>query len=544
MALEGQIVDRKSLAVVSGGTADWSELAKDCVCFANAAGGRLLVGIEDDHLDPAPDQRIDPDLLDKVRKRIGELTVNVSVLLQVVTAPNGGEVLEVTVQRALGVASTSDGRYYSRVGDRCLPVTGDDVMRLAADRAALPWETLTTMAVPRTRVDAAKLAAFVDAVRASDRVKASVKEKSPDELLAHYMLAEGDALTNVGVLCLGLQHDRANLGVAPVVQVIKSDERGQRVGKWVWDDYTLAPQELVAAVLEEIPDFHEEYEIPAGMFRTRIPAFDEVVVRELLVNALVHRPYTQRGDIFLNLHPDRLEVVNPGRLPLGVTPQTVLHESRRRNDHLARVFHDLKLMEREGSGFDLMYERLLAQGRPVPVLTEGPDRVSVVVQRRIVRPEVIELLGALDSQFQLTQRERITFGLLAQHEGMTAQALAQALELPSVDAVRPWLGRLLGWKVVLTSGRTRGLQYFVDPSLQRKGRVPTKTTLTRIEAHRLEALVVEDLNRYPGSSVGEIRGRIGEELPAPRIKRALDKLVSEGRVTHEGENRWRRYRLA
>jgi ATP-dependent DNA helicase RecG len=52
------------------------------------------------------------------------------------------------------------------------------------------------------------------------------------------------------------------------------------------------------------------------------------------VVALVHRPYTQRGDIFLNLHPDRLEVVNPGPLPLGVTPQNVLHTTVRRNEHL------------------------------------------------------------------------------------------------------------------------------------------------------------------------------------------------------------------
>lgn len=35
------------------------------------------------------------------------------------------------------------------------------------------------------------------------------------------------------------------------------------------------------------------------------------MVRELLVNALVHRPYTQQGDIYLNLYPERLEVVNP-----------------------------------------------------------------------------------------------------------------------------------------------------------------------------------------------------------------------------------------
>ena len=53
--------------------------------------------------------------------------------------------------------------------------------------------------------------------------------------------------------------------------------------------------------------------------------YDEVVVRELLANALAHRPYTQRGDIFLNLHPDRLEVHNPVVLPIGVTPRNILH---------------------------------------------------------------------------------------------------------------------------------------------------------------------------------------------------------------------------
>ena len=85
----------------------------------------------------------------------------------------------------------------------------------------------------------------------------------------------------------------------------------------------------------------------------------------------MHRPYTQRGDIFINLHPDRLEVVNPGLLPLGVTPQNILHTTVRRNEILARLFHDLKMMEREGSGFDKMYEVLLSQGRPAPNLSKG-----------------------------------------------------------------------------------------------------------------------------------------------------------------------------
>jgi len=111
-----------------------------------------------------------------------------------------------------------------------------------------------------------------------------------------------------------------------------------------------------------------------------------------------------------------------------VTPRNILHASRRRNDALARVFHDLGLMEREGSGFDLMYDRLLSQGRPAPVPVEGPDWVKVTIQRRIAKPEVLRLIAAADSSFQLTQRERITLGALAQTEGMTARELGALLE--------------------------------------------------------------------------------------------------------------------
>jgi hypothetical protein len=60
---------------------------------------------------------------------------------------------------------------------------------------------------------------------------------------------------------------------------------------------------MVAAIWNEVPDFRESYEMPDGL-RTKVPASDERVVRELLVNALVHRPYTQRGDLYLNLHID------------------------------------------------------------------------------------------------------------------------------------------------------------------------------------------------------------------------------------------------
>ena len=460
---ESHGLDRKSLRKVTGASADYAELAQDCVCFANGAGGMLLIGIEDDAEAPPPAQRVDPSLLDRIRKRIGELTVNVQLLPEIKRHENGGEYIALCIPRAVGVASTSDGRYFLRLGDACRPIVGDDVLRLSDERPSTPWETMTSLGVTRADADPAQVKRFVVGLRASDRVKPSVKEKSDDELLSHYGLATGALLTNLGILLVGRASDRARLSSAPVIQAIKYDERGTKIAKWTWDDHQLSAVELVDAIWSEIPDFRESYEVPDGMFRTRVPAFEEAVVRELLVNALVHRPYTQRGDIFLNLHPDRLEVVNPGRLPLGVTPKNILHASRRRNDGLARVFHDLRLMEREGSGIDLLFERLLASGRKAPTVLEGTDSVHVTIPRRVVQPGVIRLLAEADQRYLLTQRERIVLALVAQTEGLSAVELAEQIELPDPAALRSWLGRLLEWGLVEQTGRTKATRYFVPP---------------------------------------------------------------------------------
>ena len=117
LSSESHHADRKSLRKVAGPTADFSELARDCVCFANGAGGALFIGIEDDEDAPPPEQRIEPGLIDRIRKRVGENTVNVQILPELRRHENGGEYIVLTIPRSVGVASTSDGRYFLRVGD-------------------------------------------------------------------------------------------------------------------------------------------------------------------------------------------------------------------------------------------------------------------------------------------------------------------------------------------------------------------------------------------------------------------------------------------
>jgi ATP-dependent DNA helicase RecG len=368
-----------------------------------------------------------------------------------------------------------------------------------------------------------------------------VKDKADDEVLDYDLFTKDGLLTNLGALWIGRREDRATLTHAPVIQFIKYDEMGAKVNKLPWDDFSKNPMELIEAVWMQVPDWRESYELPDGLFRKNVPHFDEVVIRELLANALVHRPYTMRGDIFLNLHPDRLEVHNPGLLPLGVTPNNILHTTVKRNELLAKVFYDLKLMEREGSGFDRMYEVLLTTGRPAPVVQEGDDRVVVTVQRRIVKREVVDFLAKADQAFHLTQKERIGLGLIAQHEVLTITQLTRALELKSAEEARPWLGRLVEFGIVSARGRTKGVEYFVQPELLRKLEFKGKTTLKGIEGHRLRELILRDLEKYKRAPIGKLHARIGLEIPRRKLIYELQKLVAEQQIGQEGVRKGRVY---
>lgn len=539
MSLEGQLFDRKRIDSLN----DIKELAKDCVAFANAEGGILHIGIEDTEILPPPNQKISEKKIVELSQKIDGNTINVSVLPTKNTAENGGEFIELKIFRSQSIAATSDGRYFLRVADSSRPLMPDEISRLLTEKTAHNWEEQTSRNVSKDFADKTKQMQFLSEIRTSERVKTFVKDKADDEILEHYRFIKGDLLTNLGILWIGRSEDRAMLQHAPVIQFIKRDELENKVNKLVWDDFLLNPKELIDAVWNEIPDWREFYELPDGIFRQQIPHYDERIIRELIANALVHRPYTQRGDIFINLFPDRLEIHNPGLLPLGVTPKNILHKSVKRNEHLAKVFHDLKLMEREGSGFDLIYDVLLSNGKPLPKVQEGDDRVVVTIYKRIINKSIIDFVKKADETFHLKQKERITLGLVAQNESLTAQEMIKLLELNDASEIKHWLGKLVENGLVKTKGRTKGTEYFVESGLLRKLDFKGKTSLKGIESHRLHELILRDLGIYKEASFGDIHKRIGEEIPTRKIRYELQKMIESGKINTLGKGRWQKYLL-
>ncbi|GHV71449.1 ATP-dependent DNA helicase [Spirochaetia bacterium] len=544
MIQEDLYTEKKSLRIVTGKTANWKELAKECVGFANARGGTIIIGIEDNGDIPPEDQQIDPQLPAIIQRRIAELTINTGIVLETKMAKNDSSFIVLKVlQSQATIASTTDGQYYYRLSDSCMPLPPDELMRLLTDKPSFIWETKPVRTIFRNNYDPQKMEDFVFAVRNSERVSPFVKQKNNDELLDYYLMADSEYLTNLGVLWVGRRSDRAKLSYAPVIQFLKYDENENRVNKIVWDDFSLNPAELIEAVWTQIPDWKEGVEISDGLFRRFISNYEEEVIRELITNALVHHPYTTRGDIFINMYPNCLEIHNPGSLPIGVTPSNILHKTVRRNDKLAQIFYDLKLMEREGSGYDKIYETLLVNGKQPPEIKDIDDRVQVIINKKIIKPEIISLLSRINDEFQLNQKEIICLSLLAQHTTLSALELAKTLGLPGAGSVKQWVGKLPDYGIINSRGKAKGTEYFIRPQILQRARFKGKTTLKRIEGYRLTELIFQDLSIYPNSSVSEINERIGKEIKPRQIKFAIDKMREKGTIKAVGKSRWTRYSI-
>jgi len=200
-------------------------------------------------------------------------------------------------------------------------------------------------------------------------------------------------------------------------------------------------------------------------------------------------------------------------------------------------------MEREGSGFDKIYEVLLSEGKNPPIVEERDDRVVVTIFNIIKNEDIILLIDKLKKNYNISQKEVICFGIIAQNQSISASEFNKLIQSKDDKQIKNWLGNLLNEKIILTKGKTKGTIYIVNPDIL-KGTFFEKTDLSNIEEHRLKSLIIEDLEKYPNSSVSEIQKRIGKEIKIKRIRKCIYKLVEENKLKATGVKRYRKYSIA
>ncbi|MDR2449659.1 MAG: putative DNA binding domain-containing protein [Prevotellaceae bacterium] len=537
-------VEYKSLQKIRSGDKGFRDLAVTCVSLANAQGGKIFIGFDDKKKLPHENQIVEQEEINNAVTRLRSLCFNVTLVgSENLTYNNGGQYFTIVVSPSMkSIATTSDGKIYLRIADKCEPVRNEDIHRLAYEKQAYQWELVCPKSVKISDVDISSVRDFANDIRKSDRVSEHIKQMNDEEIIENYNFVSGEFLTYLGILWLGNAAQRSRIAYPITVQYIVYDHLERKIRKEDWHDNLLNPAQLLLDIEHKAIELTYFHEFPNGLFRKQIRHYHPKVIRELLLNAFAHKSFTISGDIVIAVYPGRLEISNPGGLPIGVTANNILHARQRRNPHFIRVMHDLKLMEGEGSGYDLIYELNTLDTKELPQIISDFNSTTVIQTSKIVNEEVLPVLDYVTQNYDISQKNFIALGLIAQHKKLLSIELDNLLQLVDNKRQRSYTDKLVELGIVVTRGIKKGNSFLINPKIIANSKVNIKTSLKTIEPHRLIALIEEDLRLHPSSTRREIYNRL-PDVDEKDLKKHLYHMVRLGRIDFKGGRTYRSYSL-
>lgn len=168
-----------------------------------------------------------------------------------------------------------------------------------------------------------------------------------------------------------------------------------------------------------------------------------VALREAVINAVTHADYAQRGSpIRIAVFDNRIEIENPGLIPFNLTLDDLYRGiSKLRNPIIGRVFHELKLIERWGSGIRRMIKACLDAGLQKPLLEEIGLHFRVTIFTKLKTVDIAKL----------DDIDRGILGLFIGEKGLSTKQITDAISL-STRATRSRLISLVNKGFIIEIG--------------------------------------------------------------------------------------------
>jgi ATP-dependent DNA helicase RecG len=247
---EKQNTEYKSIQKIRTGDKGFRDLSVTCVALANAQGGKIYIGYDDHKRQPLPGQIITQDEANNAVTKLRSLCFNVGLSVSEILADDtGSQYFVINVYPSINsFATTSDGKMYIRVADKCEPVRSEDIQRISEEKGAYQWELVKTQFTVDANV-LHNLSAFADDIRNSKRVKEHIKQMDDTEIAENYHLIDEDYLTNLGVIWLGSAKQRSKICYPINVEYIVYDELERKTDKREWRDNTMNPKELLTDIM-------------------------------------------------------------------------------------------------------------------------------------------------------------------------------------------------------------------------------------------------------------------------------------------------------
>ena len=355
---------------------DNHKLYRYCVAIANEGGGYLVLGVVDKppRLVVGTGAFNDPVAM---AERLFQ-TIGFRVDIEEVMHPDGRILVFHVPSRPRGSAYHLDGAYLMRAGETLVPMSEDQLRRILAEgepdwleessKSGLSAQEVVELLDTQAFFGLCRLPYPTCQAGAIDRL---VHERLIDDLDGTF------SIRRLGGLLLAKRLDdfpdlsRKAPRVVVYTGLSKLETKLDQVGT---KGYAVGFQGLVRFIKEQLP----RNEAIKDALRREVKLVPEIVIRELVANALIHQDLTESGtSVMVEVYSNRLEISNPGdpMVPL----ERFIDGYLSRNEHLASLMRRMGICEEKSSGIDKVVEAAEVYQLPAPDFRLGHRRTLVTI---------------------------------------------------------------------------------------------------------------------------------------------------------------------
>ena len=439
----------------------YDEMARDVVAFSNLKGGFLFVGIVDETKEVNENFVYDDNKIFELIKQIQDRTTPTITLIPHRIRVNDTDLLVLEIPFSTQMHRTSKGEYLIRNNDGNRPIEPHEIATIQAEKGLIVYDQ-KTWDVSGEWMDEGRLQTLRRMIETKNN-ESPYLDKTDEDLLDSLGMVKEDGgkvkPTTTGILFVG---NNKALRELPYYEV-----------KYIhyFSDGTYKPYEYKGNIIEVAQDCFTQLkaeirqkEYIFGLFREYVEDYSEIVIRELLVNALAHRDISRQQIIEIRKYDDGgyLEFESPGRFPEGVTVENYLRKTNPRNPNVMDILREIGLAEKAGSGFDKIFTDLLKKGKQLPEPEETDTSVIFRIKAEVSSEKLIELSLLYENQTGKSLKLDQLF-VLSEIVRRGKVKLSELTESPNISSYRlhTILDNLQDLEFIEPTGKTSGLAYIL-----------------------------------------------------------------------------------
>ncbi|CAI0765074.1 ATP-binding protein [Serratia quinivorans] len=362
-----------------------AKLQETFVAFANSDGGDLYIGIEDakhgierviGFTEPEEANEIISVLLEETNPAVE----NVSI--EYLKTKENGLVLHVNIPKSPKVHYTSNGDCHIRINARKLKIKGERITQLGYSKGAEPFEKKPLENVDSSDILGAKyIHEYLERISSNQDAEKFLKKQR--------LLTKKDDkfYPNVGCVLLFDEEPQASMETRCAIKVYRLRTVEEEYKREQLDEMPVTIngtlEELIKRTIEKVKEYVDGATFNDGGNLVRME-YPSEALKEILVNAVIHRDYSLNDDVHVKVYDNRIEVTSPGKLPGYMTIENIYDERFSRNPNIVRMLHNLPnpVNHDIGEGLDTAKNELRKAGLIEPSFHEKDSSFVVIVRHQ------------------------------------------------------------------------------------------------------------------------------------------------------------------